>query len=73
MKKLILVLLVGFLCNTVLHRLLLKNRKCKNRTNVKKCSDDKSKKCCSKDAKADNKSKLSLVVQQKNQVALKIK
>ena len=56
MKKLLLVLLIGFLCNTVVAQTT--NEKTENvkvEKTVKKCSDDKAKKCCSKDAKADNK------------------
>ena len=56
MKKLLLVLLVGFLYNTVVAQTTTeKTENVKIEQTVKKCSDDKTKKCCSKDAKADNK------------------
>ena len=56
MKNLLLVLLVGFLCNTVVAQTTTKKTEnVKIEQTVKKCSDDKAKKCCSKDAKANNK------------------
>ena len=56
MKKLLLVLLVGFLCNTVVAQTTSeKTENVKVEKTVEKCSDDKAKNCCSKDAKADNK------------------
>jgi hypothetical protein len=56
MKKLLLVLLVGFLCNTVVAQTTTeKTENVKIEQTVKKCSDDKAKKCCSKDTNADNK------------------
>ena len=56
MKKLLIILLVGFLSNTVVAQTTTeKTENVKIEQTVKKCSDDKSKKCCSKDAKADNK------------------
>ena len=56
MKKLLLLLLVGFLCNTVVAQTTAeKTENTKIEQTVKKCSDNKVKKCCSKDAKYDNK------------------
>ena len=56
MKNLLLVLLVGFLSNTVVAQTTTKKTEnVKIEQTVKKCSDDKAKKCCSKDAKANNK------------------
>ena len=49
MKNLLLVLLVGFLCNTVVAQTTTKKTEnVKIEQTVKKCSDDKAKKCCSK-------------------------
>ena len=56
MNKLLILLLVGFLSNTIVAQTTSeKNKNVKVEQTVKKCSDDKSKKCCSKDAKADKK------------------
>ena len=55
MKKLLLLLLVGFLCNTVVAQTTSeKTENVKIEQTVEKYSNDKAKKCCSKDAKADN-------------------
>ncbi|MBH83608.1 MAG: hypothetical protein CMP70_02915 [Flavobacteriales bacterium] len=57
MKKLLILLLVGFLSNTIVaQNTSEKNKNAKVEQTVKKCSDDKAKKCCSKDAKAEIKS-----------------
>ena len=73
MKKLLLVLLVGFLCNTVVAQTTTeKTENVKVEQTVKKCSDDKAKNVAVKTLKLTIKQKQSLV-QEKNQVALKIK
>ena len=52
MKKLILIMLVGFLCNSVVAQTTSdKTENVKTEQTVKKCSADKAKKSCSKDAK----------------------
>lgn len=59
MKKLLLVLLLGFLCNSVAAQTTTeKTKNVKVEQTVKKCSDDKVKKYSNKDAKSDNKAEV---------------
>lgn len=74
MKKILLILLVGFLCNTVVAQTTSdKTEGVKIEQTEKKCSADKAKKCCSKDAKAEKRLKLKLAALAKKPVAQKTK
>ena len=66
------MILVGFLCNTVVAQTTTEKPKCKNRADCKKCSDDKAKNAVAKTPKLTIKQKLSLLVQKKIKLFLKM-